>query len=521
MKRFLSACLLLAPTCVVYSLPLTVVVVENKGFVERVLLPTGEVLYTGMAIDVFEAALDHICATSPVCYSKQEVTYFQSPDNVYGGNTSSGVWTGVIGELQAGRADVGVGDINELLSRSRVVDFTGSWLDAPLAFLASPVTPAITSNLFGWLRPFTNGVWLSLLAMTALFAVSLARVERWSPFSYRNLPPVRGTEELRQRINMKDSWHRAVNSLLGQGPWGIDLSSHSSRLLWWAMAFLSLFTTTFYTSSLTAQLTAALPYTPINSLADIQADRIPFCVTSNSSAQNFIENPVNAASIRRMASYMVTAPSLEACLNKLLDDADPVRVVMAEAPVLAFLSSSPPYCGPVVVGTLTAQGYYSFPVRRGHPVAGLLTEALLANMESLTTGDIVARYSTTGGCGGGGGGGDGGGAAPSIGVEDFGGVFLATLILVLLSWALLACEVAVWRRREGASRAQRCLFKFCGGHYYVEAYKKEDAEAEAHYVEEPFPRGARKQQATGAAAAEAAAMPAAPAFISNPLNWDS
>ena len=366
--------------------------------------------------------------------------------------------------------------------------------------------------------------------MTTLFAVSLAWLERWSPFSYRNLPPARGMEELRQRINMKDSWHRAVNALLGQGPWGIDLSSHSSRLIWWAMAFLSLFTTTFYTSSLTSQLTAALPYTPINSLADIQAERIPFCVTSNSSAQAFIGNPANAASIRRMASYMVTAPSLEACLNKLLDDADPVRVVLAEAPVLALLSSSPPYCGPVVVGTLTAQGYYSFPVRRGHPVAGLLTEALLANMESLTTGDIVAGYTSAGGCGGGGAGGDGGGPT-AIGVQDFGGVFLATLILVLLAWALLACEVAVWRRREGTSRAQRCLYKFCGGHYYVEAYKKEDAEAEAHYVEEPFAR-ARKPQAAGAAAkpqaagaAEAAAPPPppppSPFFLANPLNWDS
>jgi hypothetical protein len=464
--------------------PLRAALVEAKGFVDRTTLPDGTAIFSGIAIDVFEAALDQICDVSPSsCWAKREVVYYTVSE--YGANTSSGVWTGAIGELQAGRAEVAVGDINENLQRSRVVDFTGSWLDAPLAFLASPVTPVARANLWGWLRPFSSDVWLSLLAMTALFAVSLAWLERYSPFSFRNLPPVRGREELRQRVNMKDTWHRAVNALLGQGPWGIDLSSHSARLIWWAMAFLSMFTTTFYTSSLTSQLSAAVPYTPINSLADIQSGQIPFCVQANSSAQAFIANPANAVAIRRMANYMAVAPTLEGCLGKLLDDADPVRAVMAEAPILAIVSAAPPYCGPVVVGTLVAQGYYSFPVRRGHPLAAQLTDAVLANMESLVTGDIVGRYTREGGGGGGcagGGGEDSGAPPPAIGIADFGGVFLATLAIVGASWVLLACEVVVWRRRARGGRLQRACFKFCGGHDFKEAYEREDASADAEYL---------------------------------------
>jgi ABC-type amino acid transport substrate-binding protein len=182
------------------------VVVVAKGFVESTVLPDGKEVFSGLAIDVFEAALDRICDETPAsCWAKREVSYY--PTNAYGTNTSTGQWSGAIGELQAGRADVGVGDINENLLRSRVVTFTGSWLDAPLAFLASPVTPLVRANLWGWLRPFSYGVWLSLLSMTALFAVSLAWLERFSPFSFRNLPPVRGREELRQRVNLKDTWH--------------------------------------------------------------------------------------------------------------------------------------------------------------------------------------------------------------------------------------------------------------------------------------------------------------------------
>lgn len=186
--------------------PLRAVVVVAKGFVESTVLPDGTEVFSGLAIDVFEAALDRICDETPAsCWAKREVSYY--PTNAYGTNTSTGEWSGAIGELQAGRADVGVGDINENLLRSRVVTFTGSWLDAPLAFLASPVTPLVRANLWGWLRPFSYGVWLSLLSMTALFAVSLAWLERFSPFSFRNLPPVRGREELRQRVNLKDTWH--------------------------------------------------------------------------------------------------------------------------------------------------------------------------------------------------------------------------------------------------------------------------------------------------------------------------
>lgn len=211
----------------------------------------------------------------------------------------------------------------------------------------------------------------------------------------------------------------------------------------------------------------------------MQIEEIPFCVQADSSAYNFFTNALNSIAIRKMAAYMVTAPTLPLCLDKLLDPADPVRVVAAEAPVLSILSGSPPYCGPVLVGTLTGQGYYSFPVRQGHPILQPLTDAVLSNMENLVTSDLISAASG-GGCRGSGAGGDAGGSA--VGVDDLGGVFFATLILVAFSWMLLGCEVAVWRWRESHGRLARACFKFCGGHYFVDAYDAEDAEVEAAYV---------------------------------------
>ena len=200
-----------------------------------------------------------------------------------------------------------------------------------------------------------------------------------------------------------------------------------------------------------------------------------------------MESPLNSIAIRKMALYMVTAPNIDTCLSYLLDEANPVRVVMAEAPILQVLTSSPPYCGPVIVGTLVAQGYYSFPVRKGHPLAPFFSEAILTMMEGLETGDIVGSFFNGGGCAGGG---SSSGAAgddlPVIGVEDMGGVFIATIIIVISSWCLLGLELVVWRHKEAKGRAGkiwRSLFKFCGGHYFVDAYDAEDKEAESAYVE--------------------------------------
>ena len=453
-------------------------VVLSPLFVERYTLPSGGAIYSGLAIDVFTSALQTICQlNSSFCAPRlnyTEVTAYGSLDE------ATGKWSGAIGALVDGWADIAVSDVNENLARSRVVDFTGSWLDAPLAFLALPVLPAQGSNLFTWLLPFTPEVWWCLLGMTTLFATSLAYLERLSPFSFRNLPPVRGREELRQRVNMKDAWHRAVNSLLGQGPWGIDLSAHSARVIWWAMAFLSLFTTTFYTSSLTSILTRAVPTQPISSLADIQQGRVPFCVTSNSTAQDFILNKAAPYSIRVMQAYMTVAPTLTACLSYLLDGANPVRAVMAEAPILTYLASSGSYCNTQVVGALSAQGYYSFPLRPNSPLTPYFKDAILMLMESLELNNLVsAAQSGASGCSSGGSG--GGSELTRLSLADFGGVLYSTLILVLLSWVLLAVECLVWRARGSSHKALRSLYKFCGGHYYIEAYQAEDMAAEASY----------------------------------------
>ena len=67
-------------------------------------------------------------------------------------------------------------------------------------------------------------------------------------------------------------------------------------------------------------------------------------------------------------------------------------------------------------------------------------------------------------------------------------------MLVLLAWALLAAECLVWRARGSSSKGMRILYKFCGGHDYIQAYRREDAAAEAAYVVDGKPAAAEDSE---------------------------
>jgi hypothetical protein len=153
---------------------------------------------------------------------------------------------------------------------------------------------------------------------------------------------------------------------------------------------------------------------------------------------------------------------------------------MAEAPILTYLASAGSYCNTEIAGTLTAQGYYSFPLRAGHPLTPAFQKAILANTESLATSKIVdaALGGSGGGCSAPGSGGSG---AQRIDLNTMGGIFFSAIMLVVLSWVLLLAECAVWRARDRPGKHWRALFKFCGGHDYIGAYNAEDREVEEAY----------------------------------------
>ncbi|GFW84917.1 glutamate receptor ionotropic, delta-1 [Trichonephila clavipes] len=83
-------------------------------------------------------------------------------DGQYGIEVSSGNWTGVIGMLYRGEADMGIANLGVYEDRYRSVDFSSQYMSEGLYF--SYVKSANREQLFGFLRMFDFSTWMFFVA---------------------------------------------------------------------------------------------------------------------------------------------------------------------------------------------------------------------------------------------------------------------------------------------------------------------------------------------------------------------
>ena len=92
-------------------------------------------------------------------------------DGNYGSfNKETGKWNGMIGELQAQKADLVVADITITYEREQGVDFTMPFMNLGVTILYKKPTKK-DPNLFSFLSPLSFDVWIYII--TAYLAVSL------------------------------------------------------------------------------------------------------------------------------------------------------------------------------------------------------------------------------------------------------------------------------------------------------------------------------------------------------------
>jgi len=406
----------------------------------------------GFAVDVLEAALAELNRTSGG--DTFALSIYRAPDGQFGSlNATTGVWSGVIGEVVGGAADVGLGSITWSAARDRVVDFAGPWLPAPLALLVR-VTPDVGVFNWGFTAPFTQPLWAAVLGMTGVFALLLAAAERLSPFSFRNLADAGRDPE--RTLNTQESVTRAMMNLVGQGPWGSDASSWSTRIIVFAMAFFTLIVGTQYSGGITSSATVRRAASAITGLGDLAARGAPWGTLAGASASSFATASRDAGT-RRLAATQRLYPTYDALFAAVRSGE--IAAALDDGPLLSYFASQPP-CDLAVVPVATA-GYFSFPARSGSAFGRALQTAVLAVLEAGTIDDLVAAYGLGGECAAG----AGSLAAAALTIADLAGVFYASAGMLALAFAVLAAERAVWAHR-GARRGSACerLGKLCGDH---------------------------------------------------------
>ncbi|XP_029684623.1 probable glutamate receptor [Takifugu rubripes] len=156
-------------------------------------------------------------------------------DGRYGAIDTSGKWTGMIGELVRGEADLAVAPLTVTAARERFVDTTTPFMQTGLSFiLRNDVTSARSS--VGVMSPFSRDTWIGIFIAFLLTAFCMFLVGRISPSEWAEPD----TDD--HSLTFSHSLWYLMGSLTLQGA-GPHPKSPSGRLIstiWWLFTILLL-----------------------------------------------------------------------------------------------------------------------------------------------------------------------------------------------------------------------------------------------------------------------------------------
>ena len=235
---------------------LRVVTFDDPLFISVKLQSNGSYRYSGYLYDLWK-----------ILASNMGLNYkmVPMPINDYGTLDANGTWTGLVGELAYGRADVALASLDMTSDRASVIDF----LDAcPVDQSNSGFyvrrgpreTPQLSSLLSLLLKPLDTSVWWALLVSLLLLAVILRISLHFN----------RGGSESQQTAD-EMPWTTCLfscyMSIVGQG-WSNTPKSVATRMVTIACWILGIITYASYTANMISHLTVVTEQLPINSLEE-------------------------------------------------------------------------------------------------------------------------------------------------------------------------------------------------------------------------------------------------------------
>uniref|UniRef100_A0A8C4QTL6 Glutamate ionotropic receptor kainate type subunit 5 n=1 Tax=Eptatretus burgeri TaxID=7764 RepID=A0A8C4QTL6_EPTBU len=135
--------------------------------------------YQGFCVDL----LQEIAAILRFRYAIRLVS-----DGIYGAPEPNGSWTGLVGELIQGKADLAVASFTITAEREKVIDFSKPFMTLGISILYR-VHVARKPGYFSFLDPFSPAVWLFMLLAYLAVSCILFLVARLTPYEWYNPYP--------------------------------------------------------------------------------------------------------------------------------------------------------------------------------------------------------------------------------------------------------------------------------------------------------------------------------------------
>ncbi|CAO1298804.1 unnamed protein product [Diamesa hyperborea] len=400
---------------------------------------------------------------------KMLFTYEIVTNDKFGERDSEGNFNGLTGDLVRGETDIIIAPLKMTAEREEMMDFVAPYFEQT-GILIVMKKPIADTSLFKFMTVLRLEVWLSIVGALSTTAIMIWLVDRYSPYSSRNHLYSYPCRE----FSFKESFWFALTSFTPQGG-GEAPKALSGRILvaaYWLFVVLMLAT---FTANLAAFLTVERMQTPVQSLEQLaRQSRINFTVVEGSDTHQYFKNmkiaedklyelwkQLTLSSSSEESQYRVWDYPVKEQFGQILmaiDAASPVRnssegftKVNKETNDFAFIHDSAEIryeisrnCNLTAVGDIIAEQPYAIAVQQGSHLQDELSRVVLDLQKDRFFEYLSAKYWNTslrGSC-------ERSDDSEGITLESLGGVFIATMVGLVLAMIILCVEIYNHRKKN-------------------------------------------------------------------------
>ncbi|KAL5234431.1 hypothetical protein ACI65C_001841 [Semiaphis heraclei] len=385
-------------------------------------------------------------------------------------------WNGLIGGLVEGELDIVIAALTMTSEREEVIDFIAPYFEQTGISIVIR-KPTRKTSLFKFMTVLKPEVWISIVAALAMTAVMIWILDKYSPYSAQNN---KAKYEQFRHFTLVESFWFALTSFTPQGG-GETPKAISGRVLvaaYWVFVVLMLAT---FTANLAAFLTVERMQTPVQSLQQLaRQSRINYSVIDGSDAHHFFRNMKMAEDIlyKRIAlnqtnnrkdfrvwDYPIkeefgqilaaiertgTVPNRSVGYQMVLDNEQGEFALIHDSSDIEYEVYN--NCNLTEVGEIFAERPYSIAVQQGSLIQEEISRKILDLQKDRFFELLNAKYwnaSKVSMC-------PNADDSEGITLESLGGVFIATLVGLLIALITLAFEVVYFKHKR-AKVAEVCV----------------------------------------------------------------
>ncbi|KAF8569912.1 hypothetical protein P879_03250 [Paragonimus westermani] len=395
-------------------------------------------------------------------------------------------WTGIVGEILTGTADLAVGPVSITPERAARVEFS-----KPFKYLGITILikrERAKSNLGSFLQPFENTLWVLVALAVHAVAWVLYLLDRFSPFGLvrsssfspshfdantslplsGGLPETSAPSGRAKKIQPSDqrcaesvcssssseegltlssavyfAWGVLLNSGIGEG----TPRSFSARVLGMVWAGFAMIIVASYTANLAAFLVLDRPESSISGIDDIRLRNpqkdFTFATVRGSSVDMFFKRQMEYSSMYRVMESL-NYPTVEEAVEAVRTGA--LKAFIWDSARLNYEAAT--HCDLVTAGEVFGRSGYGLVMKKGNPWLEELSQAVLnfherGVMEKLDTRWI---HGDSEGCG------RTESSPATLGLTNMAGVFIMVVAGIVCGIIITMTEIACRQRRKMEER---------------------------------------------------------------------